>query len=112
SLKKRHRTRDRAAMQARINSSDALLLGKITRRGHGICPFLSPTPSARRVVGMSAGQAGGDQAFIAFIPQLPIACILTRLSDSAVVATNTSFDKLLGRPTEQSTVICTVELPQ
>src|SRR5690606_29811177 len=84
-----------------INSSEALLLGKITRKGHGICPFLSPTPSARRVVGMSAGQAGGDQAFIAFVQQLPIACILTRLSDSTVLAVNPSFEKLFGWPNEQ-----------
>src|SRR5690606_7366676 len=111
SLKKLHRTRARAAMQACINSSEALLLEKITRKGHGICPFLSPTPSARRAVGMSAGQAGGDQAFIAFIQQLPIACILTRLSDSAVVATNPSFDKLFGWPKEMILESRTAALP-
>src|SRR5690554_4290289 len=60
---------------------------------------------------MSAGQAGGDQAFIAFIQQLPIACILTRLSDSAVVATNPSFDKLFGWPKEMILESRTAALP-
>src|SRR5690606_9445626 len=50
---------------------------------------------------MSASQAGSDQAFTAFIQQLPIACILTRLSDSTVLAVNPSFEKLFGWPNEQ-----------
>src|SRR5690554_6200282 len=49
---------------------------------------------------MSAGQAGGDRGFIAFIQQLPIACMLTRLSDSTVLAVNASFEKLFGWPKE------------
>lgn len=60
---------------------------------------------------MSASQTGSDQGFIAFIRQLPIACVLTRLSDSTVLAVNPSFEKLFGWPNEMLLESRTEALP-
>ena len=55
--------------------------------------------------------ASGDEGFIALFRRLPIACMLTRISDSTILAVNPAFEQLFGWSSEQVVSKHTSELP-
>ena len=50
---------------------------------------------------MDGSHLNSDQGFVALVKRLPIACILTRIRDSTVLAINPAFEQLFGWPSEQ-----------